>query len=144
MAPLDPPVSQQPEEPERDTPPSEIVSTPAAPLEPPTSAPAEVPPVAPEPGLRHTVMPGAEFEDLIGEDGNPIDPDKMFVAAGPDHLTYVRTAQRITRRHYYLGATHPSDQLEYSAGRRVDKTTAAALTEELKALRAARPTSGQE
>ncbi|GHE31695.1 hypothetical protein GCM10017673_38060 [Streptosporangium violaceochromogenes] len=115
----------------------EPLITPAAPLEPPTIPPPAEPPATPGPPLRHTVMPGAEFSDVLGEDGDPVDPDQMFIDDGPAHATYVRAAQRLTRRHRYLGANRFSTQVLYNAGRRVDKAEAAALRAEVEQLRAA-------
>ncbi|MEU4703377.1 hypothetical protein [Nonomuraea dietziae] len=149
QAPADPPADATPEvqDPAPLTPPDE---EPAAPLTPPDDGPSTdaaplTPPVRREPApevkedaLTPPPPPAALGQeptlDLRWEDGTVASPDELFEDPGPQ-FTYLVVARRVLERHYFSGATTPSDRLLYPVGARVARSEADRIRREMASSR---------
>ncbi|MET7335932.1 hypothetical protein [Nonomuraea sp. NPDC005650] len=106
----------------------------AAPLEPPAAPVAPIVPPGPPVDMKMIATPGAEFVDLVWDDGKPAGPDELFVDPGSQY-TYVMTARAIHRHYYLPGARRLSGQLVFPEGWKVAREHADRMTADLRRLR---------
>ncbi|WP_433542082.1 hypothetical protein ACQP10_37990 (plasmid) [Streptosporangium sandarakinum] len=108
----------------------------AAPLAPPAGPAAPPPPVSPPLRVQMIATPGAEFVDLLWDNGELADPDALFEDPGAQY-GYVIVAKPLIRAYHQPGTTRTTKQLWRPQGWKVPRDNAEQIKADLTAIRAA-------